>query len=50
MVLGCKKVSKMAFNDNLMTTKNTCSEGKDVFFEQRYKRTLLVIQKENGNF
>jgi len=25
MVLGCKKVLKMGLNDNLMTTKNTCS-------------------------
>jgi hypothetical protein len=31
MVLGCKKVSKMEFNDNLMTTKNSCSDEKDVF-------------------
>jgi hypothetical protein len=37
MVLGCKKVLKMALNDNLMTTKYSCSDE----FEQRYKRQLL---------
>jgi hypothetical protein len=46
MVLGCKKVSKMVFNDNLMTTK----KKKTVFFEKRYKRTLLVIHEENLDF
>jgi hypothetical protein len=50
MVLGCKKVSKMAFNDNLMTTENTCSAEKDVFLEQLYKRLLLVIHEEKWIF
>jgi len=50
MVLGCKNVSKMALNDNLMTTKNSCSEEKMYFIVQLYKRPLLVIFEENWIF
>ena len=50
MVLGCKKVSKMAFNDNLMTTKNSCSDEKDVFLSNGINEHCLSFKRKMGIF
>jgi hypothetical protein len=36
----------MGWNDNLMTTKTSVRKKKMYFFEQLYKRPLLVIHEE----